>query len=326
MTVSRVINGETGVVARKRDLVQNAISELGYVPNSAARTLAGSGLCRLVLLHDNPSAGFMSALLMGSLEGAHQVDAQLQVEPMDPTEPINVLCARLKWSQANGLLLTAPICDDASVVAGLVESGFAVSRIASTQKLPDSHDVFIDDEAASYAMTKHLLTLGHRRIGFIQGPANQAVSALRAAGYARAMDEAGIQSDQALIVIGDFTYRSGMTAADALLGLEQPPTAIFACNDDMAAAAIAAAHRRRLDVPQDVSVCGFDDTAIATTIWPEITTIRQPVAEMARLATIALAEAVRARNSRLPQIEAHQHLAFQLIRRASDAPPSSSSA
>ena len=131
-------------------------------------------------------------------------------------------------------------------------------------------------------MTDHLIGLGHRRIGFIVGSANQTASALRREGYCAALAAAGIAELPELIRQGDFTYRSGLARANALLDLADPPTAIFASNDDMAAAVVAAAHWRHLDVPRDLSVCGFDDTAMATTILPELTTVRQPIAEMAQ--------------------------------------------
>ena len=143
-----------------------------------------------------------------------------------------------------------------------------------------------------------------------------------ARGYCAALEEAGIALDEQLIATGNFTYRSGLEAAEHLLSLESVPTAIFASNDDMAAATVAAAHRQGIDVPADLSVCGFDDTPLATTIWPELTTIRQPVAEMSDGAVSMLAELIRApRDGAGPADTPHRQLEFELIRRQSDAPP-----
>jgi LacI family transcriptional regulator len=175
--------------------------------------------------------------------------------------------------------------------------------------------VTIDDEAAAMAMTARLVQQGKQRIGFIGGDPRQTASALRREGYHRALSEAGIASDPSLILAGDFTYRSGLAAAEALLALKPRPDAIFASNDDMAAAAVAAAHRLGLDVPGDVAICGFDDTALATTIWPELTTVRQPIAEMARTAMRLLAEAVR--NPDGDHARRHERLDFTLIERGS---------
>ncbi len=136
--------------------------------------------------------------------------------------------------------------------------------------------VLIDDFQAAYDMTRHIIGLGHERIGFIIGNPEQVAADRRLKGYVEAMRDAGLPIDDRLIVQGRFTYRSGMDGAEKLLSVDPRPTAIFASNDDMAAATVAVAHRRHLDVPNDITVCGFDDTDMASSIWPELTTIRQP--------------------------------------------------
>jgi LacI family transcriptional regulator len=172
-------------------------------------------------------------------------------------------------------------------------------------------------------MTRHLGALGHVRIGFITGNPNQTASAERLDGYRAALADMRLPDDPALVTEGLFTYRSGLDAADRLLDLDDAPSAIFASNDDMAAATVAIAHRRGLDVPSDLTVCGFDDTALATTIWPELTTIRQPVVEMSRMAVELLVHAIRlSKAGRLGDIgEPHVLADYTLIRRQSDAAP-----
>jgi LacI family transcriptional regulator len=194
----------------------------------------------------------------------------------------------------------------------------------ATGHAPDwAMSISIDDRQAAYDMTRHLGALGHVRIGFIVGNPNQAASAERLEGYREAVRDLKLQDDPELVVEGLFTYRSGLDAADLLLDLKSPPTAIFASNDDMAAAAVAIAHRRGFDVPSDLTVCGFDDTALATTIWPELTTIRQPVTEMARTAVELLVQAVRlGKAGRAADIgKQHVRAEYTLIRRQSDAAP-----
>ncbi|MDG2003608.1 MAG: substrate-binding domain-containing protein, partial [Novosphingobium sp.] len=226
--------------------------------------------------------------------------------------------------RVDGVLLPPPLCDDAGLTAKLWELGVPIVQIATGEPLPYAHSVTIDDKAAARDMTSHLIALGHRRIGFVEGNTNQTATALRRAGYEDALATAGIAVERALILQGDFSYRSGLVAAEDLLALEPRPTAIFASNDDMAAAVVATAHRRGLDVPADISICGYDDTAMATTIWPELTTIRQPVAEMARAATEILVEHVRTKPDEETEIR-HRQLDYALIRRASDCPPRSAS-
>jgi LacI family transcriptional regulator len=170
-------------------------------------------------------------------------------------------------------------------------------------------------------MTAHLISLGHQRIGFVIGHPNQTASARRLAGFKAAIADKGAQDGAELLVQGMFTYRSGLDAAEILLNLEHRPTAIFASNDDMAAAAVAIAHRLGLDVPGDLTVAGFDDTALATTIWPELTTVRQPIAGMAEEAVQFLVRQIRALRDGAPEAPEHVVMDFSLIRRQSDAAP-----
>jgi LacI family transcriptional regulator len=170
-------------------------------------------------------------------------------------------------------------------------------------------------------MTRHIISLGHRRIGFVKGNPDQKASGLRWEGFQAAMTEAGLEIEPELIVDGLFTYRSGLDAAEQLLNLPSPPTAIFASNDDMAAAAITVAHRRHLDVPRDLTVCGFDDTDFAQSIWPEITTIHQPIAEMSRTAVEILVDRIRSKRAGKATHREERLLDYTFVQRESDAPP-----
>jgi LacI family transcriptional regulator len=164
-----------------------------------------------------------------------------------------------------------------------------------------------------------LLDLGHRRIGFINGHPNQTATGQRFHGYVEAMTEAGLSVDADQVAQGYFTYRSGLEAAEKLLDSGRP-TAIFASNDDMAAAAMAVAHRRGLDVPSDLAVTGFDDTPLAATVWPALTTVHQPIAEMAREAVRLVVEQIRSRRGGSEPQVMHKMLKFTLVKRESSAP------
>jgi LacI family transcriptional regulator len=142
-------------------------------------------------------------------------------------------------------------------------------------QVPGATCVRIDDRRAAYEMTRHLLDLGHRRLGFILGNPDQAASAERMAGFYAAVREA--EDVEVHVAQGDFSYSSGLGAAEKLLDGSSPSTAIFASNDDMAAAVVSVAHRRHLDVPEELTVVGFDDTSAAVTLWPPLTTVRQPL-------------------------------------------------
>ncbi|HWU02684.1 MAG TPA: substrate-binding domain-containing protein, partial [Novosphingobium sp.] len=129
--------------------------------------------------------------------------------------------------------------------------------------------------------------------GVVTGPVAHSDSHARLEGYKAALAEHGLPFVPELCAEGRFTFGSGLRAADALLSLPEPPDAIAAGNDDMAAAALLAAHRRGLVLPRDLAVCGFDDTLIATRVWPALTTVRQPIADMTSQAIDALVEALR---------------------------------
>lgn len=284
MTVSRVMNNASGVKATTREAVMRAVEALGYAPNAAARSLARGGAGRLGLLYSNPSAGYLSEFLIGALEGAYRAGAQLQLEKCDP-EPDSerAAIARLKAGGVMGVVLPPPHGESWAALSEIEALEMRAVSVAPGRFRPDAPSVRIDDFAASAEMTRYLLGLGHRRIGFIKGAPNQSASAERLIGFESEMRAADPPAE-ALIEAGEFTYRSGFEAAERLLAARRRPTAIFASNDDMAAAAIAAAHRLGLDVPGRLTVVGFDDTPVATEIWPALTTVRQPVAEMAEAA------------------------------------------
>jgi LacI family transcriptional regulator len=170
----------------------------------------------------------------------------------------------------------------------------------------------MDDALAADDMTTHLINLGHRRIGFIKGHPNPRASDDRLFGYRRALDRAGIAYEPQLVAPGQFDFESGRAACRIFLDLPRPPTAIFAANDDMAAGVLSMAHDRGIDLPAQLSVAGFDDTTLARSVWPPLTTIRQPVVELARLATEILITG---------GVPTHRRLAHTLIERASVAPP-----
>lgn len=320
MTVSRVINGESNVRPATRDAVNVAISALNYAPNPAARNLAGAGQTRIGLLYSNPSAGFLSEFLLGSLDQAGRSDVQIIVEKCELGEHEIEVTRHLIEGGIDGIVLPPPLCEADAVLALLAAAGIPTVTVASGLPSDDGHAIRIDDREAALTMTRHIMALGHRRIGFITGNPNLSASARRLEGYGAALEEVGVALDQDLITHGLYTYRSGLDAAEQLLDLADPPTAIFASNDDMAAATVAVAHRRGLDVPGDLTVCGFDDTVLSTAIWPELTTIHQPIADMSRAAVEMLVSMIR-RGKGSDPAGRHRTLDFTLIRRQSDAAP-----
>ncbi len=321
MTVSRVINTESNVREATREAVHAAIAKLNYAPNRAARRLAGAAQLRIGLLYSNPSEAYLSAFLLGSLEQASRTDIQLVVQNVEPGSEARDVAQRLLNSGVDGIILPPPLCDAQPVLELLAEARVPAVVVATGRRPDQLAAVSIDDRSAAREMTTHLLDLGHQRIGFIIGNPNLTASGERLEGYREAMAARGVAVDDTLVAQGLFTYRSGLDAAEELLEADDPPSAIFASNDDMAAATVAVAHRRGLDVPGDLTVVGFDDSALATTIWPELTTIHQPIADMSRAAVDLLAAMFRGRRTGAVEEPRHLVLDYTLIRRQSDAAP-----
>lgn len=321
MTVSRVMNSREKVAPKTRERVEVAIRELNYTPNPAASSLARADLIRVALLYGNPSAAFLGELLVGGLEQCRRSNVQLVVEQCATEPEAESVTRRLIANGIDGIILPPPFCDSSKVIALLVRARMPAVAVATDRPSDAVSTISIDDYRAAREMTRHLVSLGHRRIGFIIGHPSHNASEHRLQGYISALRDAGLEPDPKLIAQGQFTYRSGLDAAETLFELELPPSAIFASNDDMAAATVAVAHRHGLDVPADLTVCGFDDTALATTIDPELTTIRQPITEMARAAVRLLMDEILRRRAGEPQMHQHTMIEFTLIRRQSDAAP-----
>jgi LacI family transcriptional regulator len=322
MTVSRVINGEKNVRETTRDAVQAAIAKLNYSPNLAARTLAGVEQIRIGLLYSNPSAAYLSRFLVGSLEQARLCHVQLVIEKCDAGQDEEEAVRELVASGVDGIILSPPMCDKEAILEMLERESIMTVIVANWSPPGNISTIRIDDVHAAKTMTQHIIKLGHKRIGFIEGNPAHKASGQRLLGFQQAMAEAGLPVDDDMIVLGQFTYRSGLEATEKLLDLADRPTAIFASNDDMAAAAITVAHRRHLDVPKDLTVCGFDDTDFAQSIWPELTTIHQPIADMSRAAIEMLYAKIKAKRAGNQDMRHDELLEFTFVRRDSDGPPS----
>ncbi|HEX4178760.1 MAG TPA: LacI family DNA-binding transcriptional regulator [Rhizomicrobium sp.] len=318
MTVSRVINGESNVREETRARVTASVAALRYAPNQAARSLASADATHIGILYSNPSAAYLSEFLLGSLEQSSLSGCQLVIEKCDGVESEREAIQRLVKGGVDGVILPAPLCDSQDSLKGVEEAQLPAVLVASGRPAAGLSAVSINDFEASRAMTGHLLGLGHRRIAFINGHPNQTASGQRFRGFIEGMTEAGLSVGTDQVAQGYFTYRSGLEAAEKLLDTFRP-TAIFASNDDMAAATMAMAHRKGLDVPGDLSVAGFDDTPLATTVWPELTTVRQPIADMAREAVRLLVEQIRGRRGHAAPEVVHKLVKFTLVKRDSSA-------
>jgi LacI family transcriptional regulator len=311
MTVSRVINGNAHVSDKTREKVMRAIDELGYKVNVAARA-ARVGTLRVGLLYSNPSAAFLSAFLVGAMGQCSRSGAELILEHCEDLKTQRKAIERLIAKGADGVLIPPPLCDSRSALKHLKDIGMPTVAVATAKPSPQVSAVRIDDYDGARSMTKYLLSIGHRDIAFIKGDPEHTPAQLRYQAFIDTMREEGLQVPAERIAQGMFTYRSGLTAARELLSQPTRPTAIFASNDDMAAAAIAVAHGMHLQVPEDIAITGFDDTPVAVTVWPELTTIHQPIGDMGSAAVQLVVDQVKEKRSGHAPAPVHKLMPYKL--------------
>ena len=292
-TVSRVMNNEPNVREETREAVRAAAKRLRYAPSHAARGLAGGRSFLIGLVYDNPSDSYVVDVQRGVLETLRGCGYELVLHACDSANPkiaaeITTLVSR---SRLDGLILTPPISDNESTYRALRRGSTPFACIAPKRN-QRGLAVSLDDRAAARELVQCIAGFGHIRIAIATGPATHGSSHWRHAGYCDALRERGIRIDARLAFAGAYTYESGLAAASHLLALRKPPTAIFACNDDMAAGVLHKALELGVRVPQQLSIAGFDDTRIAQQVWPTLTTVRQPVAEMGSQAARLLVDAI----------------------------------
>jgi LacI family transcriptional regulator len=318
MSVSNVLNGRK-VSPETRAAVLRAVEELNYTPNPAARQLASASALAVGVLHGGFEHAFFSTLLVGALNAASRLGVQLLPQQVDFADPESSWTAIdvLRGRGARAILLPPFVAEslaDDPRIAGL---DLPAIGVATGRELARLSCVRIDEFAAARDMTGLLLDKGRRRIGVLGPPQQLSIAAARLGGHWEALRLRGLAGDPALVVDGGLSFETALAAAHRLLDLAPAPDAIFACNDDMAAAALTAAHMRGLRVPEDLAVTGFDDGPLATRVWPPLTTVRQPIAEMAGLALEKLVRQARQGAGRAPSRPTVTYLAYEIVRRAS---------
>jgi LacI family transcriptional regulator len=318
-TVSRVINRSPLLNGDTRRRVEEVIAELAYIPNPQARALALRRNFLIGLVHDNPNAQAVMNVQQGLLEGLHGTEFELVVRPIDrgSTTMLGDLRHFLERQRPYGVMLMPPLSENDQIAALCREIGCRYVRMGSAKLDEAQHMVASNDREAVRGAVEHLIEQGHRRIGLIAGPNGFRSAAERRAGYEEAMANAGIGLPRSMIAEGNYTFASGLVAAERLLDVVPRPTAVFSSNDEMGAGVIHAARQRGLDVPRDLSVIGFDDTPVAAQIWPPMTTVRWPIATMARSAALKLIAEPGDRDD----VEEPSLFLSTLIRRGSVAPP-----
>ncbi|WP_225883234.1 LacI family DNA-binding transcriptional regulator [Sphingomonas aliaeris] len=281
-TVSRVLNNERYVGDDTRERVQAAVALLNFRPSMAARSLAGKRSFQIALICDNPSPYYVYEMQSGIRDRCVQDGVRMIAQPYDRDSAtlIDDVESLVDATSVDGLILTPPVTDYPAILDLLARRGVRFVRVSPGGDTGLTSCSFIDNVAAARTMTDHLIGLGHRRIGFVKGHPDYATSAHRFCGLCRGAGGGGHIARTGADPRRLLRFRVGGAAAEAMFDLPNPPTAIFASSDDMAAGVLAAAHKRGLRIPDDLSVAGFDDTALASVVWPPLTTIRQPTRAM----------------------------------------------
>lgn len=316
-TVSRVINNIGNVVPEKRERVLAAIEKLGYVVNQQARSLAGGRTNVIGLIVQDVMTGYTGPIVRGIDEALHAADYDLILYTTHHRRKNEIMYAhQFANGLTEGLLLLLPMASDA-YLATLCKQRFPYVVIDDYGFDDFSTTITATNWQGAHDGVSYLIRLGHRRIAHLKGVETLRSSQERFEAYRQALREAGIGYDDSLVLPGMFTRKQGYLSTLQLLDLPEPPTAIFAANDMSAYGALDAIRTRGMRVPHDISLLGFDDDNDAALMYPALTTIRQPLAEMGRKATELLLRRINYPEQPAQQIK----LATELVERATCAPP-----
>jgi LacI family transcriptional regulator len=322
-TVSRVMNGEQHVRPSVRDVVLRTVEELGYRPNAYARSLSSSRSYLIGLFFDDPASGYAIEMQRGARAACRAQSYHLLVEPLDILAPdwLAVVQETVRALRLDGVILPPPLSQNQELLDALNRSSTPFVLVSpEPASRSNAGSVGIDERHAALDMTRHLIALGHRDIGFVLGDPGHASSRQRLDGFTSAMDEAGLHVDESRVVTGDFSFRAGLEAGDRLLSGRQGPSAIFASNDDMALGVSIAAMKLGIAVPEQLSIAGFDDAATARLAWPPLTTVRQPVMSLGEAAVKMLVDPLYRSGDR-SSATYDQRLDYLIITRESTVAP-----
>ncbi|WP_233007048.1 LacI family DNA-binding transcriptional regulator [Rheinheimera faecalis] len=290
-SVSRVVNNEAWVSDEVRTKVQAVIEQLNYQPNRTARLMRTAPFS-LAFVYDNPNSHYVIEMQNGILSLCREKGFELVIHPTNSgsDQVRHELTSMIATNLVGGVILTPPLSESTELVKQLLEQQAKVVRIVSGAEPPDElcPTIYVDDERAGQEITEHLLAQGHRRIAFLGYHKDHKSSLGRYRGYCAALKNAGLEVQDELVICGNFTFDSGVEMTEQLLQLDNKATALFGCNDEIAAGALFVARKRELAVPQDLSIVGFENSPFSRQTWPGLTTVHQPNAEIAAKAASML--------------------------------------
>ncbi len=285
-TVSRVINHSGLVKDETRERILDIVKKHGYQPDPQARALALRRSTLVALISNQPNPQYIVDIQGGILQGMADTPYQLVIRPCDRSSPTlyDDICNIVLHQKLFGVILTPSISEDDELIGRLRQIGCPYVRIAAVSLDTPDNMIETHDYVGAAEAARHIASLGHRRIAHIRGPDSFLSAAERLRGFRVGLAEFGIKVEDRYLMKGGYTFESGMECGKALLVLDEPPTAIFTGNDEMAVGVYQSARQAGLRIPEDLSIVGFDDSPIATRIWPPLTTVRLPIVHMGRIA------------------------------------------
>ncbi len=288
-TVSRVTNKESSVRQTTVDKVNAAINELNYQPNLAARNLASTKSYVIGFIYDNPNAYYVIDMQNGILSACQDKGYELLIHPCDAKSPdiCDELTKMVKHSRLSGLVLTPPMSEDPKILAALDEIDANYVRIIAGESTDAENGltVLVNDKHGALEITQHLIDMGHSDIGFLSGDQHHESTKERLTGFKDALRLNQLSVVNDWVLDGQYSFESGVEGANKLINLPKRPTALVACNDEIAAGALFAARLAGLDIPKDLSIVGFEDSPFSRQTWPKLTTVHQPNVKIAKVAT-----------------------------------------
>ncbi len=319
-TVSRVIYDSPVVKVETRLKVNAIIKEVGFEPDPQARGLAFRRSFLVGMIYDNPTPQYVVNMQQGILDSMRGTSYGLLVHPVERTNPgyLTEMRSFIERQKLFGVILTPSISEDERTVKMLREFECPYVRVASVMLDKPSAMVVTHDSQGAEEAAHHLAELGHERIAHISGPPSFRSAHERRRGFREALAQRGLKLRPSYDREGNYTFDSGIEVARELLALKPRPTAIFAGNDEMAAGVFKVAHELGLEIPKQLSVVGFDDSATALRLWPVLTSVRLPVRDMGRMATDKLLG--RQTKKRMPENDIAEVIPKLVVRESTAAP------
>ncbi|NQZ90035.1 MAG: LacI family DNA-binding transcriptional regulator [Colwellia sp.] len=285
-TASRVLNNSPSVSDATREKVTAVMKKLNYVPDPQARGLAFKRSFIVGLVYDNPNVLYISDIQKGVLKACKGTGYELIMHPGDFNSEhlIEEVCDFATRARVDGIILLSPISQIDELAKRLENDQVPYVRISPKKIDIEEKTVISNDKLGAELMTEYLVSIGHRNIGFIKGPECNLSTEQKYQGFCKIMQKYNLPIQADLIIKGENTFESGIQSGNKLLAMKPNPTAIFASNDFMALGVMRAASMLNISIPEQLSIAGFDDSAIATVVWPDLTTIHQSAIQMGQMA------------------------------------------